>query len=106
VPSRWLSDGEVKGQGNRRNGNRYLGWGFSEAAELARRFPGEPRAYDQRKMVRTNAAVAHSALAHKLVRAAYYILGDGVRYDPGELLGMNRAGAESLGGWVVKNHET
>jgi len=83
-----------------------LAWAFSEAAELGRGFPGEPRAYYQRKRARTNAAVAHRALAHKLARAAYYILGDGVRYDPGELLGMNRAGAESLGGWVVKNQET
>ncbi len=106
VPSRWWSDGKVKGQGNRRNGNRYLAWAFSEAAELARRFHGEPRAYYQRKMARTNAAVAHSALAHKLARAAYYILRDGVRYDAGKLFGMNRAGAESLGGGLAKSHET
>jgi len=106
VPSRWLSDGEVKGQGNRRNGNRYLGWGFSEAAELARRFHAEPWAYYQRKMAKTNAAVAHSALAHKLARAAYYILRDGVEYEAERLFGPNRAGAESLKGGRVRNHVT
>jgi len=106
VPSRWLSDGKWKGQGNRKNGNRYLAWAFSEAAELARRFHAEPRAYYQRKMAQTNAAVAHSALAHKLARVAYYILRDGVRYEPEKLFGSNRAGAESLKGGLAKSHET
>jgi transposase len=106
VPSRWLSDGKAKGQGNRKNGNRYLAWAFSEAAELARRFHAEPRAYYQRKLARTNAAVAHSALAHKLARAAYYIMRDGVRYDPEKLFGLDRAGAESLRGGLVRSHET
>jgi transposase len=106
VPSRWLSDGKRKGQGNRKNGNRYLAWAFSEAAELARRFHAEPRAYYQRKMAQTNAAVAHSALAHKLARVAYYILRDGVRYEPEKLFGSNRAGAESLKGGLAKSHET
>jgi transposase len=105
VPSLWLSAGKVKGQGNRRNGNRYLAWAFSEATELARRFHAEPRAYYQRKMAQTNAAVAHSALAHKLARVAYYILRDGVRYDPELLFGSIRAGAESHKGGLVKNHE-
>jgi len=106
VPSRWFSDGKVKGQGNRKNGNRYLSWAFSEAAELARRFHTEPRAYYQRKRAQTNAAVAHSALAHKLARVAYYILRDGVRYDAAKLFGLNRAGAESLKGGLGKSHET
>ena len=106
VPSRWLSDGKAKGQGNRKNGNRYLAWAFSEAAELARRFHAEPRAYYQRKLARTNAAVAHSALAHKLARAAYYILRDGVRYESEKLFGPDRAGAESLRGGLVRSHET
>jgi transposase len=106
VPSQWLSDGKRKGQGNRRNGNRYLAWAFSEAAELARRFHAEPRAYYQRKMAQTNAAVAHSALAHKLARVAYYILRDGVRYDPQKLFGGSWAGAESLGGGLAESHAT
>ncbi len=81
VSSRWLSDGKAKGKGNRKNGNRYLAWAFSEAAELARRFYEEPRAYYQRKMAKTNALVAHNALAHKLARAAYYVMRDAVPFE-------------------------
>jgi len=81
VPSQWLSDGKVKGRGNKRNGNRYLAWAFSEAAELARRFYEKPRAYYHRKMQRTNAMVAHNALAHKLARAAYYVMRDQVVFE-------------------------
>ena len=106
VPSRWVSDGKAKGGGNKKNGNKYLAWAFSEAAELARRFHAEPRAYYQRKMAKTNAMVAHSALAHKLARAAYYIMRDGVSFQSEKLFGLQRAGAESLKGGLVKNHET
>jgi transposase len=81
VSSQWLSDGKAKGKGNRKNGNRYLAWAFSEAAELARRFYEEPRAYYQRKMAKTNALVAHNALAHKLARAAYYVMRDQVPFE-------------------------
>jgi transposase len=80
VSSRWSSNGKVKGGGNKKNGNRYLAWAFSEAAELARRYYPEPRAYYQRKMQKTNFMVAHSALAHKLARAAYYIMRDQVPF--------------------------
>jgi transposase len=106
VPSRWVTNGKVKGAGNRKNGNRYLSWAFSEAAELARRFHAEPRAYYNRKMHKTNAAVVHSALAHKLARAAYYIMKDGVVFDPERVFGKTRAGAVSLEGGLAKSHET
>jgi transposase len=82
VPTVWLSDGKRKGKGNRKNGNKYLSWAFAEAAELARRFDGGARSYYSRKLQRTNAAVAHSALAHKLASAAYYIMRDGVVFMP------------------------
>ena len=38
VSSQRLSDGKSKGHGNRKNGNRYLSWAFTEAAHLARRY--------------------------------------------------------------------
>jgi transposase len=38
VTSKWTSDGKAKGKGNKKNGNKYLAWAFSEAAELARRY--------------------------------------------------------------------
>lgn len=80
VPSSWKSNDKKKGKGNKKNGNKYLAWAFSEASELARRFDENARKYFDRKRRRTNAPIAHSALAHKLSRAAYYIMRDGVPF--------------------------
>ncbi len=85
VSSRWVSNEKTKGKGNKKNGNKYLAWAFSEAAEFARRYHAEPRAYYNRKMQKTNFMVAHSALAHKLARAAYYVMRDQVPYQPEKL---------------------
>jgi len=87
VPSQWTSNGKCKGSGNRKNGNRYLAWAYAEASEFARRLYPEARAYYQRKMQKTNAPVAHSALAHKLARAAYYVMRDHVPFEPEKLFG-------------------
>jgi transposase len=87
VPSQWTSNGKWKGSGNRKNGNKYLAWAYSEASEFARRLYPEARAYYQRKMHKTNAPVAHSALAHKLARAAYYVMKDQVPFEPEKLFG-------------------
>ena len=87
VPSQWTSNGKRKGSGNKKNGNKYLAWAYAEASELARRFYPEPRAYYNRKIHKTNAPVAHSALAHKLARAAYYIMRDQVPFRPEKLFG-------------------
>ena len=81
VPTRWTSNGKSKGTGNKKNGNKYLAWAFSEAAELSRRFDPRIRAWYNRKASRTNRMIAHSALAHKLSRAAYYIMRDHVSFD-------------------------
>jgi len=85
VPGVWLSNGKIKGRGNTRNGNRYLAWAFSEAADHARRHHALSRAFYQRKLAQSNAAVAHHALAHKLARAAYYIMRDNVVFDEGKM---------------------
>jgi transposase len=87
VPSEWTSNGKKKGTGNKKNGNKYLAWAYSEASEFARRFYPEPRAYYNRKMQKTNPAVAHSALSHKLARAGYYIMKDQVPFRPEKLFG-------------------
>jgi transposase len=87
VPSRWVSNGKWKGSGNRKNGNKYLSWAYAEASEFARRLYSEPRAYYHRKMQKTNAAVAHSALSNKLARAAYYVMRDQVPFRPEKLFG-------------------
>lgn len=87
VPSQWTSNGKWKGCGNRKNGNRYLAWAYSEASEFARQLYPEPRAYYDRKMQKTNAAVAHSALANKLSRAGYYVMRDQVPFQAEKLFG-------------------
>lgn len=85
VSSQWTSNEKTKGKGNQKNGNKYLAWAFSEAAELARRFDAQARAYYTRKMRKTNFMVAHSALAHKLARAAYYLMRNQVPFKPERL---------------------
>ena len=82
VPAARFSNDKKKGTNNRKNGNKYLSWAFAEAGELARRFDAEARAYYDRKLRRTNAPIAHGALSHKLARAAYYIMRDGVPFMP------------------------
>ncbi len=82
VPSERRSNERRKGEGNRKNGNPYLSWAFSEAAEFARRFQPEARRFFERKRAHTSELVAYRALAHKLARACYFILRDRVEYDP------------------------
>jgi transposase len=85
VPSKWTSNDKKKGKGNKKNGNRYLAWAFSEAAEFARRYDQNARAFYNRKASKKNFMVAHSALAHKLTRAAYYVMRDQVEFDSQKL---------------------
>jgi len=80
VSSRWTSNEKTKGKGNTKNGNRYLSWAFSEAADHARQTHELSRNFYNRKLNQTNASVAHHALAHKLARAAYFIVRDHVEF--------------------------
>lgn len=80
-----LSSGKKKGSGNRKNGNPYLSWAFSEVAHYAARFYPEAQRYFQRKRAATNGIVANRALAHKLARASYYVMRDQVPFDPHRL---------------------
>lgn len=81
VPTKWTSNDKKKGKGNSKSGNKYLAWAFSEAAEFARRYDKSIRAFYDRKATKTNRMVAHSTLAHKLTRAAYYIMRDNVEFE-------------------------
>jgi transposase len=81
VDSVRLSNGKKKGEGNRRNGNKYLAWAFIEAANKARRWCPEAKRFYDRKCARTNAVVATKALAHKLARACYHMLKTGEPFD-------------------------
>jgi len=81
VTSQKLSNGKRKGQGNKKNGNRYLAWAFGEAAHFAIRFNPGIRRYYQRKATRTKVMVALKAVAHKLARASYYVMRDQVPFE-------------------------
>lgn len=87
VSTKWISNEKKKGKGNKKSGNKYLAWAFSEAAEIARRYDEHARAYFNRKAQQTNRMVAHQALAHKLARAAYFIMRDGVSFMPEKCFG-------------------
>lgn len=85
VSTKWTSNDKKKGKGNKKNGNKYLAWAFSEAAEFARRYDQEAKAYYNRKMQKTNFMVAHNALAHKLARASYHVMKEKVSFVPEKL---------------------
>ena len=80
VASKRVSNGKRKGQGNPKNGNKYLAWAFIEAAHFAIRFNPQIRRFYQRKQANTKEIVALKAVAHKLARACSYILRDQVPF--------------------------
>jgi len=85
VSSKWISNDKVKGKGNKKSGNKYLAWAYSEAAECARRSYEQARSFYNRKLQKTNLMVAHNALAHKLARASYFVMRDNVFFKPEKL---------------------
>jgi len=85
VKSEKLSNGKKKGEGNAKSGNKYLSWAFSEAAHFAVRYEPLATRFFERKQRKTNGIVAIRALAHKLARAAYYMLRDQVPFDAEKL---------------------
>ena len=77
VGSEKTSNQKKKGEGNRKNGNKYLAWAWQAAA----------RSFYQSKKAKRGAWVAHKALAHKLCRAGYFMLRDQVEYCSARLFG-------------------
>lgn len=87
VDSKRTSNGKKKGEGNVKNGNKYLAWAFIEAANFARRYSPRINRFYQRKLAKTNNPVATKAIAHKLARACYYVMRDQVPFDEEKLFG-------------------
>ena len=81
VDSVHTSNGKKKGEGNTKNGNKYLAWAFVEAANFARRYCAEAKRFYERKKTKTNNVVAIKALAHKLARACFHILKERKPFD-------------------------
>lgn len=87
VKSSHMTNGRKKGEGNRKNGNRYLSWAYAEAAHYARSCCEPAKKFYQRKLSKTNEPVARKALASKLCRAAYFIMRDQAEFDEQRLFG-------------------
>jgi transposase len=87
VTSERTSNSKKKGIGNRKNGNKYLSWAYSEAAHHAPRFEPLAKRYFERKRKRSHIMVARRALANKIARGCYYVLRDQVPFDPSRTFG-------------------
>ena len=76
VKSEKISNGRKKGENNRRCGNQYLSWAWTEVAHFALRYSPEIKAWYQRKLKRCGGqtVLALKAVAAKLAKAAYYML--------------------------------
>ena len=85
VKSEKLSNHKKKGEGNRKNGNKYLSWAYVEAANFAARYYPEIQGFYQRKKAKRNGIVAIKALSNKLARASYYVMRDQVVYERSKL---------------------
>jgi transposase len=88
VGSQKISNGKKKGQGNTKNGNKYLAWAFVEAAHFAIRYNSKIKSFYQRKKAKTKVVVAIKAVAHKLCRACCYIMRDRVAFDMSKAFGQ------------------
>jgi hypothetical protein len=76
-----LYNGKKNGQGNTKNGNKYLACAYVEVANYAVRFSAKIESFYQRKKSKTSGIVAIKVVAHKLCRACYYIMKDQVAFD-------------------------
>ena len=81
VDSARISNGKKKGKGNTKNGNKYLGWAFMEAATFAVRYNETIQRYYQHKKSKAHLMVAKKAVAHKLARVCYCMLRDQTNFD-------------------------
>jgi transposase len=81
VKSEKISNGKYKGQGNKKNGNKYLAWAFMEAAHYGAIWNPRIKRYYQRKQARAHILVAKKAVANKLARACYHMLKRGEEFD-------------------------
>jgi len=76
-----LSNGKRAGSGGNKIGNAHLKWAFSEAAVLFIKGNEPAKKYLDRLTQKDNKGKALSILAHKLGRAAYFMLKNKVAFD-------------------------
>jgi transposase len=85
VKSEYDSNGKTKGHGNRKNGNAYLSWAYSEAAHHAAMVDSRARRYLDRKLKTSHSMVAKRALANKMARGCFTVLRHRVPFDSSRL---------------------
>jgi transposase len=81
------SNDKKKANNNRKNGNKYLGWAFVEAAHHFIRLCPKAKSFYDRKKTQVKPVVATKALASKLSKAAYFIMRDQVIFDRKKIFG-------------------
>ncbi|MBC3911633.1 transposase, partial [Undibacterium umbellatum] len=81
VGSMHTSNGKKKGEGNTKNGNRFLAWAYVEAANFAIRYSEAAKKFYQRKKAKRNGIIAIKAVAHKLARACFHMLKTGESFS-------------------------
>jgi len=81
VKSEKFSNSKKKGKGNRKNGNKYLSWAYSEVAHHAKKYEPLAKRYFDRKRSRSHPMVAARALANKMARACYRVMRDQIPFD-------------------------
>jgi transposase len=69
-----VSNGKLKGRGNKRNGNKYLAWAFMEAAHYAAIWSPEIKRFYQKRQAKRHILVAKKTVANKLAKASYHML--------------------------------
>ena len=87
VPSKKISNGKSKGEENRKNGNKYLSWAFSELVYHAKQHSESIQNYHNKKVSKTHIMIASRAIANKFTKAVYYMLRDDVPYKENKLFG-------------------
>ena len=85
VQSKRMTNGKKKGDNNQKCGNRYLAWAFIEAAQFARRYDAQCRAWFDRKQAKRGTVIATKALACKLAKVAWHIMRSGLPYESGRI---------------------
>lgn len=77
VGSAHISNNKKKGKDYTKNSNRFLAWGYMEAANFSIYYGEAAKKFYQREKSKCNATVAIKAVAHKLARACYHMLKTG-----------------------------
>ena len=92
APTSRLSNGKKKGESNAKNGNAYLSWAMTEAANIMMRYePRAKKAYERslkkHQHVAYGRVIALRSLAARIARGIYAALSTGEVFDPRKCFG-------------------